>query len=106
MPAYGSYDCGVYKRLMRSMSSSLVSNNSNTQINNFDDCNLNDSLNKSLNENNTNVQLGCKKCVRIFFYCSLIPPIFIYLLIFSCGITVNIKLELLFYFLHRLITIQ
>ena len=52
---------------MRSMSSSLVSNNSNSQINNLDEGNINDSLNENNSHgNNNNIinnNIGCKKCV-------------------------------------------
>ena len=63
---YGaSYDCSVYKRLMRSMSSSLSLSSSQIINNNFEDNYLNDSL---LNTNiNNNEVLICKhhyKCLR------------------------------------------
>lgn len=88
MPTYGSSDYGAYKRLMRSVSSSLVSNSSSLAIaSNYDENNLNDTLNKSFNEsttpancnnnvnntpslslntNNTIPFVGCKKCVSDF----------------------------------------
>lgn len=65
MPAYGSsYDCSMYKRYMRSMSSSL---SSSQNINNLEDNNLNDSFEDVSNFLNSNNDINylplCRKCV-------------------------------------------
>ena len=68
----GSYDCSVYKRLMRSMSSSL----SNSQIiNNNEDSNLNDSFN-NINDN----VLMCKQCVCSHLLFSSLPTNYLFCL--------------------------
>jgi hypothetical protein len=77
-----------YKRLMRSMSSSL----SNSQIiNNNEDSNLNDSFN-NINDNNV---IMCKQCVCSHLLFSSLPTK--YFILFRREIQ-NLKLASLLYF--------